>query len=263
MLVMPSRFALFNSTDVWWPESRADVLGFLGSAPVVTVRQCDRVVAGELARFAFRTKPSPTAVVDLRAPEAELWQRLDPKSCRYEIRKARELDTRVGLNDRHDEALELLNAHIRRTRYSHELSGQSWLKVLEHADVFVIADDRAPLAAHVILLDPPRARLLMSATIDRSERTRAQIAGRLNRLLHWHELLHYKELGFSFYDFGGVELDRSSSLYPISQFKLSFGGEVVDEFTLRLARLALLRHVLRAATKLRLGVNRLRRARAS
>ena len=56
--------------------------------------------------------------------------------------------------------------------------------------------------------------------------------GRANRLLHWHEILTLKNLGFRLYDLGGIPLDSSDAAKnSIAQFKLEFGGRLVVEYS--------------------------------
>ncbi len=71
----------------------------------------------------------------------------------------------------------------------------------------------------------------------------------MNRLLHWYEIRHYKQAGIPIYDFGGIVLDPSHPLHGIGMFKRSFGGELVVEDIVRLARNPLLRAALRAASR--------------
>ena len=118
--------------------------------------------------------------------------------------------------------------------------------MLPQYDTFLCRHQQVPLVAHVMLRDRPgRARLLFSGSADRHDPRFHAVIGPCNRLLHWHELRHYKAEGYSVYDFGGCDLDKQSPSYPISQFKLSFGGEVVAEPMLYLARNPALRTGLR------------------
>jgi hypothetical protein len=250
MLDIRGRFTVLSAAQLWWPDSAAEVVPIMRTVAVTTVRQCDHRVADDLAPFAFRKKPAPTAVVDLTATEEELWQRLDRKSCRYEIRKGRELDSEITRNEDSERARELINAHRQRTRYARLISSTDWTRLQEYVDVFVVAYEGITVAAHVVLVDKSRARLLLSATTHRADAVDTRLVGRLNRVLHWHELMYYKHCGVAQYDFGGVE-DRSSAVYSVSQFKLSFGGDVVDEMTLALAAHAPLRLLLRAASRSR------------
>ena len=60
------------------------------------------------------------------------------------------------------------------------------------------------------------------------------------------------------YDFGGVELDKSTPTYSISRFKLSFGGDVIRENIVRLAGNAALRMTLRTVAAARDSAKRIR-----
>jgi hypothetical protein len=151
-------------------------------------------------------------------------------------------------------ATALIDAHVRRSGYRRRISRREWLAALEHADVFSVCLSGATLAAHVVIRDDSRARLLFSATADRSTRETKVATAIGSRFLHWHELLHYHERGFAHYDLGGVVLDPRSPLYTISEFKRSFGGTIVYEESLRLAREPALGSVLRAASGVRLVV---------
>jgi hypothetical protein len=93
---------------------------------------------------------------------------------------------------------------------------------------------------------PGRAKLLFSATADRSIESLRPFIGACNRLLHWHELQHYKALGYHYYDFGGCTFDKRLPDYSITQFKLSFGGKVAAEPTIFLAKNKRLRIILRS-----------------
>jgi lipid II:glycine glycyltransferase (peptidoglycan interpeptide bridge formation enzyme) len=83
---------------------------------------------------------------------------------------------------------------------------------------------------HFHLLDREcrRARLLWSArALDSNVRNRTV---RLNKLLHWKELLYFKnELGMLTYDWGGVAL-TNEALRGVDEFKRGFGGTLVTEW---------------------------------
>jgi lipid II:glycine glycyltransferase (peptidoglycan interpeptide bridge formation enzyme) len=84
--------------------------------------------------------------------------------------------------------------------------------------------------------DMDRVRLLWSATRDRSSTEVKKIIGTINRYMHWREILYYKNIGVRIYDFGGVNLDKKSPTYTITQFKLSFGGDIIEEYDILLMR---------------------------
>jgi hypothetical protein len=114
-------------------------------------------------------------------------------------------------------------------------------------DIFLCRWQGFPIATHIIFRHPPgRARLLFSGTVDRNEQRFRSVVGPCNRLLHWHELQHYKLQGYRFYDFGGCVLEKSSPEYPVGQFKSSFGGQIVLEPTIFLSKSRSVRALLRS-----------------
>lgn len=61
--------------------------------------------------------------------------------------------------------------------------------------------------AYVVDNEERRARLLYSATVNRNTSSiDLNLVGRANRLLHWHDMLMFKKLDLSIYDWGGGSL---------------------------------------------------------
>lgn len=251
MLILKSRFAFLEALDVSWPDSYTDVLPALQSATVVNVR-CAPSIVDDLRHYAFRIREAPTVVVDLRSTEEELWRRLHRTSTRQVIQQAAKFDFKIGINQRIDEAIDLIEAAAARAAFRKPLSRRQWKDFLPHCDVFTVSTQDELLAADIVLIDPTRrARPIGSGTASRHDSDIAKLVGVGNRYLRWKQLLYYQEQGVTLYDFGGIELDRKSPLYTISQFKLSFGGTIVEEFVLRLTRFSIVRFGLRVATTAR------------
>ncbi len=230
----------FPRTDLimaWWPQSVSDVTAFLNHAPIVVLRQCPAAMVPALRSWAFRCQPFQTPLIDLTRPEQELWQNLEAKSCRYEIRKAQKMEFAISRNEAGDAARQVINDSIQRLRYRAQLSEEEWQALRPDHDIFLCRWQGVPLAAHVLLRDHPgRARLMLSGGADRGEERFHRVVGPGNRLLHWQELQDYKAEGFHCYDFGGCDLNKDSHHYRNTQFKLSFGGQVVEEPTIHLAK---------------------------
>jgi hypothetical protein len=72
-----------------------------------------------------------------------------------------------------------------------------------------------------------RCRLLFSASHFRGQGETAlrSLIGRANRLLHWRDLVAFKQQGFNCYDWGGWHAGTEEVLVRINQFKESFGGD--------------------------------------
>ena len=89
------------------------------------------------------------------------------------------------------------------------------------------------LAAHSYLTDRETGivRHHHSATKRLDEHIDKNLIGRANKYLTVKNIFHFKEAGFKIFDFGGYAKDTSSeSLKGINNYKLLFGGKVVDSF---------------------------------
>jgi Acetyltransferase (GNAT) domain len=236
MLVVKDHFLVFNARQVWWPDRPEEVFAQLSRAPVVTVMQCGDQVACALEPHSFRSKPFDTSLIDLSVSETDLWSRLDPKSCRYHIRKVKEIGCCVTVNEDREQAFDFINAFFSRRKFRRPMSSTAWQSNLEHGDVFIAKHEGRILAAHLVLVDPPlRARIIFGATARLEGGVEPALMGGVNRYLHWYELDHYRARGIARFDFGGIDVDPASPLHSITRFKLSFGGDIVRQHILRLS----------------------------
>ncbi|HLK87706.1 MAG TPA: GNAT family N-acetyltransferase [Candidatus Binataceae bacterium] len=176
-----------------------------------------------------------TVCNDLRQPLERLWQGFAPYA-RAEIRKAQRLGDRVRIacNESADarDFLAVFNEFARLKDGVTPLSANA-LALYDHlADRVVLYLDGQPMVVNLVLRDRDsgRVRGLHNAsrrlTVD--ERRQARMLGNLNRLLHWDNMRRYKEAGFSTYDWGGIGERRDDGR---SKFKMSFGGQVQEEYT--------------------------------
>lgn len=91
--------------------------------------------------------------------------------------------------------------------------------------------DGKVLAAHAYICDREAGivRLLLSSNIRLTERIDANFIGRANKFLHFRDMMHFKELGYRVYDFGGFAYNTSEKQRQgINAFKQSFGGKLVQ-----------------------------------
>ncbi len=246
MLVIEDRYLGRAALQAWFATDAEAVVALTRRAPFVTAMQCTAAVADRVAALAFRDRAFHTLLIDLSAGEAAWWERMERKTCRYQLRKALNLPCAAVVNARDDEALALINDHIARHPYRAPLGAREWRRMRAHADLHAIDHDGRLVAAHLILRDADRVAALVSATVERIGDDRG-LAGALNRLLHWRELHHYAALGVRWYDFGGIVLEEDSPLAPISRFKRGFGGDEVHERIVRICANPLVRTALRLA----------------
>ncbi len=254
MLLLPARHGPVPVLQAWFAEDVTAVYGCLERAELVDVLQCTPAVADALSAVTYARREFETLLIDLSQTEAELLRALDPKSCRYEVNKARKLiDASPGDVVRRWERSEtdakhLIDAFMVRSGYAQPTADQLWRAGRESGalEIHTVSYHGRLVAAHVVLVDwPRRARLLFSATIDRADVALRSVIGPLNRWLHLEELFELRRRGFHEYDFGGVTTDRDSPVYAIGQFKRSFGGRIVREPIVRIARHASTRAILR------------------
>src|SRR5207248_11358771 len=97
-----------------------------------------------------------------------------------------------------------------------------------------ILDDKV-VCSHVYVADRGvgRVRLIRSASLFRETgHDERQKVARANRLLHFHDILLFRNQGFGLYDLGGYHPDTAPllpELTRINEFKESFGGQLRQE----------------------------------
>jgi hypothetical protein len=87
------------------------------------------------------------------------------------------------------------------------------------------------LAAHSYLVDEKNkiVRIYHSASRRIDEAFDRTLIGKANKLLHYKDMMAYKQQGFEVYDFGGYSFNtEDKELLGINNFKLLFGGNVVE-----------------------------------
>lgn len=160
------------------------------------------------------------------------------KNTRYEINRAKNKDAAIIKTEN---ALAIKDIFYK--FYNEFAQSKSLLPIYEKEtdlliqnDMLVIRSgniDDKPLVFHTYITAQGRARLLHSASLFRESdnTTERNLTGRVNRLLHWDDICHFKKNGFSIYDWGGISMDKSDTQrQAINQFKEAFGGTVVKEY---------------------------------
>ncbi len=67
-----------------------------------------------------------------------------------------------------------------------------------------------------------------SVRLDEESGLDKNLVGKANKLLHYKDMLHFKNMGVTTYDFGGyAPPEDKRDLKGVNDFKLNFGGEIV------------------------------------
>jgi len=186
-------------------------------------------------------RPFKTQLVDLTRAEGALYDSFS-SSTRYKIQRAgREgLHAQVEIDPSGESIQEYITFYDRFAAHkSLPHCNSRKLRALDKAGGLALSCVRdasgSTLAAHAYICDTDtgRTRLLYSASHFRESQDSAErnLIGRANRLLHWQEMLQFKQLGFGTYDLGGLPLDDSDpAKNSIARFKLEFGGQQIIEY---------------------------------
>lgn len=168
----------------------------------------------------------------LQKPEEELLACLNSTN-KTQVKQARKMGITVRLG-----TLESFLPFFNSFAQEKGISGSSRKKLesfgREHLEITEAIDEQGRvLAMHANLIDKSiqRARLIHSASARFQDESDAGLVGRANRLLHFENLLRYKEMGLSIYDWGGIAKDSEDPVkLGINRFKEAFGGTEVCEF---------------------------------
>lgn len=180
-----------------------------------------------------------TLINDLLSTEEELLGKVK-KNCKYEIRRAEkegaitciyrdkhELETNEVINKFKKVYNEMFKAKDLEYYFNEDLS----LAGIEAKQLVVttnaLSNDPDCVVYHAYLVDGTSAVLMYSASPlwEDGDKERANAIGRLNKHLHWKDMLWFKENGYSRYEWGGISNPDEPN--GIDRFKAEFGGEVV------------------------------------
>jgi hypothetical protein len=186
-----------------------------------------------------------TILIDLKEPEGILFANIG-KNTRYKINRARERDgvlcnTFLEVNERNEKKM------AQYIHYFNEFSSTKDRSSINYSDIEQFynsgtlciryasdADKSNIYAMHAYVISDGCARLHQSSSHFRKsvDSEFRNLIGRANRLLHWDDILCFKNMDLHYYDFGGWYGGQTDSeKLTINQFKESFGGEKQREYT--------------------------------
>ena len=173
-------------------------------------------------------------------------------NTRNEIRRAEKEGCVFEFVDAIEEFVPFYNAFCD-SKGLNDYTSYARLKKYKHLLLTKVTHNGQTLAMHANILDPVGriGVLIMSCSQRLDAGVDKKLIGWGNRYLHFKELEYLKQEGYEVYDWSGVVTDPSSPLYSIGQFKLAFGGKVVDSWVLQSPLYAMLGKVRDAMLKLR------------
>jgi hypothetical protein len=213
--------------EVWFEEEPAADCG----VDIVNFRQRTAPVVEA------RTTPFLSLVTELSVPEDAIAGGFG-KDCRYKVRRAEAKD-RLRMEfileprDRLDEFRGFFDSFARQRSLAP--ADPRWLLAACDAGQLALSaasHDGEMLVWHAYVKWGASARLQHSASDFRSrEHDFRALVGRANRWLHWMDMLKFRKLGFTRYDWGGLFEDESTPEHAgINNFKRDFGGSEERSF---------------------------------
>ena len=178
-------------------------------------------------REAFSTK-----LIDLSQSEGEIFTQFH-KNTQYKIRRAEREGIACDFDVALGEFVDFYNG-VAATAGWDRIRGALLESAGANRRLTAAREPTGTLAMHSYIVDPAEARVRLwhSASIQGQESSseRRNLVGRANRLLHFRDMLHFKQAGFALYDFGGYATDLNDhKKQAINRFKDGFGGRIVNE----------------------------------
>lgn len=179
----------------------------------------------------FHKEEFYTLLTDLNLSEEELYKKCS-STVRNEVKRAE----REGVIHSFDTSIDkfiLFFNNFARAKGLREIKESQMKAYGTHLIITEAIYNNIVLAAHSYIIDDNsnRVRLYQSATQRLSADLDYNLIGRANKFLHYSDMLKFKELNYSIYDWGGIAHNTAdSSLLGINKFKKSFGGTECIEY---------------------------------
>ncbi|MGZ3863966.1 MAG: hypothetical protein ACXVPN_05650 [Bacteroidia bacterium] len=216
-----NNFLFFSRKEVWFYNGEKVTEG---SYTVYTAAQ--KTIQG---RTTFLEKYN-TTIIDLSKTEIELQNAIHP-TFRYDIRIAEKnsITTLLIDNPTQKDCLKLINDY-NRFAFEKKLKPmkKNWLMTLQKKESIYISkafSGNTEIATHVYIFDDETISL--SSSFHDNTYTDQKLRSAANKLLHWKDIIAFKNRGFLQYDFGGLNMTK---LPGVSKFKMSFGGKTTENY---------------------------------
>lgn len=222
MIEIERKSYTFKTKQIWFSDAVYDVKGYVN----IRFSGCKSMlrVAG------FDCLQSYTSVIDLTQSLDEIWRHMEPKSCRYAIRRAERDGVSISVNQNYEEFYQIYKSFGKQKG----LSGLEKLETIKrYGTLFTAQLHNETLGGHVYLHDTDTMMYWLAASRRLGEdRERKSLIGNASHLLQWEAIRYAKENGFNEFDMGGL-FRREGKDYPgysIDAFKRGFGGKVVSRY---------------------------------
>lgn len=187
--------------------------------------------------FGYIRDTGLTLISDLTLNEEELFEKFSP-TTRNEIRRSIKDGIVCSLLEDNDIYYKFFNDFASQKK----INGISKSEIISYGNnlfIFQALESDKILAIHSLLVDKESsiALLLTSSNARFDNNKERSTISRANRHLHFYEFQFLNQMGIKKYDWGGIakenDLEINPGLKGVNDFKLSFGGDVIDNVRYR------------------------------
>jgi len=184
-----------------------------------------------------------TLVHSLLCGEVDLLSRIN-KNCRYEIRRSEREGVEANIYDWRellesntvlDKFEETYNSVFRSKKLMNRFNRNLIEAAIRNGNLLVsvgiVANDPSCTVFHAYLIDGVNSVLIYSASPlwrNNSDKEKANLIGRINKYLHWNDMLWFKKHQYQTYEWGGIS--SCSNPNGIDRFKMEFGGQICNYY---------------------------------
>jgi lipid II:glycine glycyltransferase (peptidoglycan interpeptide bridge formation enzyme) len=221
LLFTTHNYFVFTRKEIW----------FYNGEPVkegtYNVYAAAKKISNENNKFQEKYK---TSVIHLSKLEEELFKAIHA-TYRYDIRSAEKKNIlhKTILNPKKEDCIELVKSYnfFAKSKNMPTMSLRRILALQKTSSIYITKalQDEKEISTHVYIFD--ENIISLASSFHHIDFTDGKIRSEANKYLHWKDILLFKSIGFQQYDFGGVNEKKHPG---ISKFKLSFGGEPVENY---------------------------------
>ena len=222
---------------------------YFAETPDVTVKEkCDVVLYHN--RKVLKDKSNEhsigyTLITDLTVSEEEIFGKIR-KNVRYDIRRSERDEITFEIFRSEDILAESFNDQMDQFAECHDnmYMSKGLNFKFDRDEIIRFAKQNAalittvsyrgePIVWHFYIADGTHTKFTISCSLFRESESKefADIIGRANKALHWHDLKYFKSCNYSSYDWGGCYWNDETIADGIDNFKLAFGGEKTVYYT--------------------------------
>jgi len=183
----------------------------------------------------FEREDFTTLVIDLSSELDKIWENMQKKSCRYEIKRAIREGIQIRLNKDYEEFYEI-NRLFRKNKKLPGLTDLD-LEFMKRFGTLFTAELNSEIICGQLYLEDTNNIIWLIGASKRLEvsKEKAILIGCGNRLMIWEAIQYAKNKGIKEFDMGGyyTRSEKDEQKEKINIFKKSFGGRLITNYNYR------------------------------